>query len=135
MQLKDNEISELIRQRIEQFDTASTSYQEGTIVSVIDGIILIHGLYEVMQGEMLALPDKCYAIALNLERDSVSAVVLGLCPHLSEGMKVRCTGRILEVPVGPELLGRVVNALGTPIDGKGALNCTSFSPVESIAPG
>ncbi len=134
MQLNSTEISELIKQRIAQFDVVSEAHNEGTIVSVNDGIIRIHGLAEVMQGEMIALPGNRYAIALNLERDSVGAVVMGPYADLAEGMKVKCTGRILEVPV-QYLLGRVVNTLGQPIDGKGPVENDGFSPIEVIAPG
>jgi len=135
MQLNSTEISELIKQRIAQFNVVSEAHNEGTIVSVSDGIIRVHGLAEVMQGEMIALPGNRYAIALNLERDSVGAVVMGPYADLAEGMKVKCTGRILEVPVGRGLLGRVVNTLGAPIDGKGPIENDGFSPVEAIAPG
>ncbi|MXP67617.1 F0F1 ATP synthase subunit alpha [Pantoea sp. Aalb] len=135
MQLNSNEISELIKQRITQFNISSISYNEGTIISVSDGIIRIHGLTDVMQGEMIALPGNRYAIALNLERDLVGAVVMGSYTDLSESMNVKCTGRILEVPVGNKLLGRVVNTLGLPIDGKGVINHDGFSPIEVIAPG
>ena len=135
MQLNSTEISELIKKRIAQFDVVSESRNTGTIVSVSDGIIRIHGLSEVMQGEMIALPGNRYAMALNLERDSVGAVVMGPYADLAEGMEVQCTGRILEVPVGRGLLGRVVNTLGQPIDGKGEIENDGFSPVEVIAPG
>ena len=135
MQLNSTEISELIKKRIAQFNVESEARNTGTIVSVSDGIIRIHGLSEVMQGEMIALPGNCYAMALNLERDSVGAVVMGPYADLAEGMEVQCTGRILEVPVGRGLLGRVVNTLGQPIDGKGEIENDGFSPVEVIAPG
>ncbi|MFP3019356.1 MAG: F0F1 ATP synthase subunit alpha [Arsenophonus sp.] len=135
MKLNSTEISELIKQRINQLNLMSEAHYEGTIISVHDGIIHIHGLSEVMQGEMIALPGKRYAIALNLERDSVGAVVMGSYCDLVEGMKVKCTGRILEVPVGKKLLGRVVNTLGEPIDGKGCIEHDGFSVVEVIAPG
>ncbi|GGA65278.1 ATP synthase subunit alpha [Neiella marina] len=135
MQLNSTEISELIKQRIEKFDVVSEARNEGTIVSVSDGIIRIHGLADVMQGEMIELPGNRYAIALNLERDSVGAVVMGPYADLAEGVKVKSTGRILEVPVGRGLLGRVVNTLGEPIDGKGPIDNDGFSPVEVIAPG
>ncbi len=125
MQLNSTEISELIKQRIAQFNVVSEAHNEGTIVSVSDGIIRVHGLADVMQGEMIALPGNRYAIALNLERDSVGAVVMGPYADLAEGMKVKCTGRILEVPVGRGLLGRVVNTLGEPIDGKGSIETTA----------
>lgn len=111
MQLNSTEISELIKQRIAQFNVVSEAHNEGTIVSVSDGVIRIHGLADCMQGEMISLPGNRYAIALNLERDSVGAVVMGPYADLAEGMKVKCTGRILEVPVGRGLLGRVVNTL------------------------
>ena len=135
MQLNSTEISELIKKRIAQFNVASEAQSTGTIVSVSDGIIRIHGLSDVMQGEMIALPGNRYAMALNLERDSVGAVVMGPYADLAEGMEVQCTGRILEVPVGRGLLGRVVNTLGQPIDGKGEIENDGFSPVEVIAPG
>lgn len=135
MQLNSNEISELIRERIDNFNLESEARNEGTIVSVSDGIITIHGLADVMQGEMLELPDNRFALALNLERHSVGAVVMGPYADLSEGMKVKGTGRILEVPVGNGLLGRVVNTLGQPIDGKGIVSFERMDPVEVIAPG
>ncbi|MBW3783159.1 F0F1 ATP synthase subunit alpha [Aeromonas veronii] len=135
MQLNSTEIAELIKQRIAQFDVKSEARNEGTIVSVSDGIIRIHGLADAMQGEMIELPGNRYALALNLERDSVGAVVMGPYADLAEGMKVKGTGRILEVPVGRGLLGRVVNTLGQPIDGKGPVEHDGFSPVEVIAPG
>ena len=135
MQLNSTEIAELIKKRIEQFSVASEARNEGTIVGVTDGIIRIHGLADVMQGEMIELPGSRYAIALNLERDSVGAVVMGPYADLQEGVKVTSTGRILEVPVGRSLLGRVVNTLGAPIDGKGAIEADGFEPVEKIAPG
>ena len=135
MQLNSTEISDLIKQRIEQFEVVSEARNEGTIVAVSDGIIRIHGLADVMQGEMIELPGNRYAIALNLERDSVGAVVMGSYAGLAEGVKVKTTGRILEVPVGRGLLGRVVNTLGEPIDGKGPIEHDGFSPVEVIAPG
>ncbi len=135
MQLNSTEISELIKQRIEQFNVVSEARNEGTIVSVSDGIIRINGLADCMQGEMIELPNGNYAIALNLERDSVGAVVMGPYSDLAEGQKVKSTGRILEVPVGKGLLGRVVNTLGQPIDGKGPIENDGFSPIEVIAPG
>jgi len=135
MQLTSTDIAELIKKRLEQFEVVSEARNEGTIVGVTEGIIRIDGLADVMQGEMIELPGSLYAIALNLERDSVGAVVMGPYADLQEGLKVKSTGRILEVPVGPALLGRVVNTLGAPIDGKGAIEATSFEPVEKIAPG
>ena len=135
MQLNSTEIADLIKQRIEQFKVVTQSCDEGTIISVSDGIVRIHGLANVMQGEMLQFGDDLYGLALNLERDSVGAIVLGPYTHLSEGMKVRGTGRILSVPVGKGLLGRVVNTLGEPIDGKGPIVSDEFYPVEKIAPG
>ena len=135
MQLNPSEISELIKQRIADFQSEAEARTEGTIVSIADGIIRVHGLADVMQGEMLELPGDTFAVTLNLERDSVGAVVLGKYGHLSEGDTVRCTGRILEVPVGEALLGRVVNALGEPIDGKGPVNTKETQPIEKIAPG
>lgn len=135
MQLNSTEIADLIKKRIEQFKVVTEARDEGTIVSVNDGIVRIHGLSNVMQGEMLDFGDGLYGLALNLERDSVGAIVMGPYSHLSEGMKVRGTGRILEVPVGDALLGRVVNTLGEPIDGKGPIDKAAFYPVEKIAPG
>ncbi|TCO81220.1 ATP synthase F1 subcomplex alpha subunit [Plasticicumulans lactativorans] len=135
MQLNPSEISELIRSRIEKFEAVAEARTEGTIVSLTDGIARIHGLQDVMQGEMIEFPGEVFGLALNLERDSVGAVILGAYEGLSEGDKCHCTGRILEVPVGTELLGRVVNALGAPIDGKGPINAALSSPIEKVAPG
>ncbi len=135
MQLNSTEIAELIKKRIEQFKVVKEAHDEGTIVSVNDGIVRIHGLANVMQGEMLDFGEGLYGLALNLERDSVGAIVMGPYSHLSEGMKVSSTGRILQVPVGNNLLGRVVNTLGEPIDGKGPIEHAEFYPVEKIAPG
>ena len=135
MQLNSTEIADLIKKRIEQFKVVTEARDEGTIVSVNDGIVRIHGLSNVMQGEMLDFGEGLYGLALNLERDSVGAIVMGPYSHLSEDMKVRGTGRILEVPVGDALLGRVVNTLGEPIDGKGPIEKATFYPVEKIAPG
>src|SRR5690349_23336493 len=133
--LNPSEISELIKSRIEQFKLGAEARNEGTIISVSDGIVRIHGLADVMQGEMIELPGNAYALALNLERDSVGAVVLGEFQHLKDGDTAKTTGRILEVPVGPELLGRVVDALGNPIDGKGPIAAKKTSPIEKVAPG
>jgi F-type H+-transporting ATPase subunit alpha len=133
--LNPSEISELIKQRIEQFKLGAEARNEGTLISVSDGIVRIHGLDDVMQGEMIELPGDTFALALNLERDSVGAVVLGDYQHLREGDRVKTTGRILEVPVGEALLGRVVNALGQPIDGRGTIAATATSPIEKVAPG
>jgi F-type H+-transporting ATPase subunit alpha len=135
MQLNSTEISDLIKQRIAKFEAVSEARNEGTIVSVSDGIIRINGLADCMQGEMIELPNGSFAMALNLERDSVGAVVMGPYTDLKEGQKVKSTGRILEVPVGKGLLGRVVNILGEPIDGKGPIENDGYSPIEVIAPG
>ncbi|WEN40591.1 ATP synthase subunit alpha [Thauera sp. GDN1] len=135
MQLNPSEISGLIKSRIQNLQLAATSRNEGTVVSVTDGITRIHGLTDVMQGEMLEFPGNTYGMALNLERDSVGAVVLGEYEHITEGDTVKATGRILEVPVGPELVGRVVNALGQPIDGKGPINAKLTDKIEKVAPG
>jgi len=134
-QLNPSEISDIIKKRIEQLDISSQARNEGTILSVSDGIVRIHGLADVMYGEMLEFPEGVYGMALNLEQDSVGAVILGDYLNLAEGMTVKCTGRILEVPVGPELLGRVVNTLGAPIDGKGEINAQATDAVEKVAPG
>jgi F-type H+-transporting ATPase subunit alpha len=134
-QLNPSEISELIKDRIKNFDTSAEARTEGTVVSLTDGIARIHGLAEAMSGEMLEFPGDVYGLALNLEQDSVGAVVLGAYEHISEGDTVKCTGRILEVPVGEELLGRVVNSLGKPIDGKGPIESSLTAPIEKVAPG
>ena len=135
MQLNPSEISELIKSRIQGLATTAESRTQGTVTSVTDGICRVHGLADVMQGEMLEFPQNTFGLALNLERDSVGAVVLGAYEHISEGNSVKCTGRILEVPVGEALIGRVVNALGLPIDGKGPIAARESSPIEKIAPG
>ncbi len=134
-QLNPSEISEIIKQRIDQLDVSSEARNEGTIVSVADGIIRIHGLTDVMFGEMIEFDHGVYGMALNLERDSVGAVILGDYKSLAEGQTCRCTGRILEVPVGPELQGRVVDALGNSIDGKGPVNAALTDALEKVAPG
>jgi F-type H+-transporting ATPase subunit alpha len=135
MQLNPSEISELIKSRISGVGVDTEVRNQGTVISVTDGICRIHGLSGVMQGEMLEFPNNTFGLALNLERDSVGAVVLGEYEHISECDPVKCTGRILEVPVGPELLGRVVNALGQPIDGKGPVNAKESDIIEKVAPG
>lgn len=135
MQLSPSEISELIKKKIQDYDLKAEARSEGTIVSLTDGIVRIHGLTDALQGEMLEFPGNSFGMALNLERDSVGAVVLGPYEHLSEGDAVKCTGRVLEVPVGTELPGRIVNALGVPIDGKGPLNTTQTDRIEKVAPG
>ena len=135
MQLNPSEISELIKSKIQNLQGASEVRTQGTVVSVTDGICRVHGLQDVMQGEMLEFPGNTFGMALNLERDSVGAVVLGEYEHISEGDIVKTTGRILEVPVGTELLGRVVNSLGQPIDGKGPLNNKTSDKIEKVAPG
>ncbi|MCY3621007.1 MAG: F0F1 ATP synthase subunit alpha [Gammaproteobacteria bacterium] len=134
-QLNPAEITDIIRGRIENLDVSAQAANEGTIVSVSDGIVRVHGLAEAQYGEMIEFTGGLFGMALNLERDSVGCVVLGDYESLSEGMTARCTKRILEVPTGPELLGRVVDALGNPIDGKGPINASSSSPVEKVAPG
>jgi F-type H+-transporting ATPase subunit alpha len=134
-QLNPSEISEIIKQRIDQLDVSVEARNEGTVVSVTDGIIRIHGLADVMYGEMIEFEGGIYGMALNLERDSVGAVILGDYKSLAEGQTCRCTGRILEVPVGPELQGRVVDALGIPIDGKGPINAALTDALEKVAPG
>jgi len=135
MQLNPSEISELIKERIKDFDAGAEARTEGTVVSLTDGICRIHGLADAMQGEMLEFPNDTFGLALNLEQDSVGAVVLGDYEHIVEGDTVKCTGRILEVPTGPGLLGRVVDSLGEPIDGKGPIEAAARAPIESIAPG
>ena len=135
MQLNPSEISDLIQSRIENFDAKTEASTEGTVVSLADGIALIHGLSNAMSGEMLEFPGNIFGMALNLERDAVGAVILGDYKNISEGDKVKCTGRILEVPVGDALLGRVVDSLGNPIDGKGPIDAKETSPIEKIAPG
>jgi F-type H+-transporting ATPase subunit alpha len=135
MAIKATEISDLIRQRIEDFKSVTEARNVGSIVSVTDGITRIHGLADACYGEMLEFPGNTFGLALNLEQDSVGAVVLGEYKHLTEGDTVKTTGRILEVPVGPGLLGRVVDALGLPLDGKGPVKATRTAPIERVAPG
>jgi len=135
MSIKASEISELIKARISQFDAAAEARNVGTVVSVTDGIVRIHGLADVRYGEMIEFPQNTFGLALNLEQDSVGAVVLGDYEHIVEGDQVRTTGRILEVPVGPEMLGRVVDPLGNPIDGKGPIKASAKAPIERVAPG
>ena len=135
MQLSTSEISELIKNRIKDFSISSEARTQGTVVSVTDGIVRIHGLSNVMSGEMIEFPNNTFGLALNLERDSVGAVILGDYEHISEGDICKCTGKILEVPVGPELIGRVVDALGNPIDGKGPVKTKETDKLEKVAPG
>lgn len=135
MALKASEISQLIKERIENFEASAEARDVGTIIAVTDGIVRIHGLADARYGEMLEFPQKTFGLALNLEQDSVGAVILGDYKHISEGDTVKTTGRILEVPVGEALLGRVVDSLGKPIDGKGPIESDQFSPIEKVAPG
>ncbi len=135
MQLNPSEISDLIKAKLEKFEALPEARTQGTVVSLTDGIARVHGLSDVMQGEMLEFPGNTFGLALNLERDSVGAVIMGPYEHISEGDSVKCTGRILEVPVGEELVGRVVNALGIPIDGRGPVKTAQTSPIEKVAPG
>ena len=135
MNLNPSEISELIKAKIANLDVGSEVRTQGTVVSVTDGICRVHGLADVMQGEMLEFPGNTFGLALNLERDSVGAVILGTYEHISEGDIVKSTGRILSVPVGRELIGRVVNALGEPVDGKGPINAKETDVIEKVAPG
>ncbi|MCH6548339.1 MAG: F0F1 ATP synthase subunit alpha [Proteobacteria bacterium] len=135
MALKASEISQLIKERIENFEASAEARDVGTIIGVTDGIVRIHGLADARYGEMLEFSQNTYGLALNLEQDSVGAVVLGDYKHISEGDTVKTTGRILEVPVGEALLGRVVDSLGNPIDGKGPVEASQFSPIEKVAPG
>ncbi len=135
MQLNPSEISELIKSRIEKFDLKSEAHNEGTVTAVTDGIVQIHGLADAMSYEMLEFPGNTYGLALNLERDTVGAVVLGDYKHITEGDSVKCTGKVLEVPIGAELLGRVVDTLGNPLDGKGPVETSQTAAMEQIAPG
>jgi F-type H+/Na+-transporting ATPase subunit alpha len=135
MSIKASEISELIKARIADFAPSAQARNVGQVISVTDGIVRIHGLADVRYGEMIEFPQNSFGLALNLERDSVGAVVLGEYQHISEGDTVKTTGRILEVPVGPQLLGRVVDALGNPIDGKGPITGARQAPIERVAPG
>ncbi|NLG75629.1 MAG: F0F1 ATP synthase subunit alpha, partial [Xanthomonadaceae bacterium] len=135
MAIKASEISDLIKARIEKFESAAEERNVGTVVTVTDGIVRIHGLADAKYGEMLEFPGGSIGLALNLEQDSVGAVVLGEYKHIGEGDTVKTTGRILEVPVGEGLLGRVVDSLGNPIDGKGPINAARHAPVERVAPG
>ncbi len=135
MSIKASEISDLIKNRIAKFSAATEDRNVGTVVTVTDGIVRVHGLADVKYGEMLEFPGGSFGLALNLEQDSVGSVVLGEYKHIAEGDTVKTTGRILEVPVGEGLLGRVVDALGNPIDGKGPINATRQAPIERVAPG
>jgi len=135
MALKASEISQLIKERIENFEASAEARDVGTVIGVTDGIVRVHGLTDARYGEMLEFPQNTFGMALNLERDSVGAVILGDYKHISEGDTVKTTGRILEVPIGTALLGRVVDALGTPIDGKGPIDTDLTSPIEKVAPG
>ena len=135
MALKASEISQLIKERIENFESAAEARDVGTVIGVTDGIVRVHGLADARYGEMLEFPQNTFGLALNLERDSVGSVVLGDYKHISEGDTVKTTGRILEVPIGEELLGRVVDSLGQPIDGKGPVNAKATAPIEKVAPG
>src|SRR6186997_2110896 len=130
MQLNPSEISELIKTRIQNLGGTVEARTQGTVISVTDGICRVHGLSDVMQGEMLEFPQNTFGLALNLERDSVGAVVLGAYEHITEGDVVKTTGRILEVPVGRELIGRVLDALGQPIDGKGPVTAKETDVIE-----
>src|SRR6187455_1507224 len=135
MQINPSEISELIKSKIQNLQVAADTRNQGTVVTVTDGICRVHGLSDVMQGEMLEFPQNTFGLALNLERDSVGSVILGEYEHITEGDTVKCTGKILSVPIGPELLGRVVNSLGAPIDGKGPINAKLTDVIEKVAPG
>ena len=135
MALKASEISKLIKERIENFEATAEARDVGTVIAVTDGIVRIHGLTDARYGEMLEFPGNTFGMALNLEQDSVGAVVLGDYKHISEGATVKTTGRILEVPIGDALLGRVVEALGKPIDGKGPIDSKESAPIEKVAPG
>src|SRR3989344_4627033 len=135
MQLNPSEISSLIKSRIEKFESAAEPHTVGTAAALTDGICRVRGLADVMQGEMIEFPGNTFGLALNLERDSVGAVIMGEYKHITEGDNVKTTGRSMEVPVGRELIGRVVNALGQPIDGRGPIKTTQTAPIEKIAPG
>ncbi|MEE8427320.1 MAG: F0F1 ATP synthase subunit alpha, partial [Woeseiaceae bacterium] len=135
MALKASEISKLIKERIRNFEATAEARDVGTVIAVTDGIVRIHGLTDACYGEMLEFPENTFGMALNLERDSVGAVVLGDYKHISEGDTVKTTGRILEVPIGEALLGRVVDALGKPVDGKGPIDAHETAPIEKVAPG
>jgi F-type H+-transporting ATPase subunit alpha len=135
MALKASEISQLIKERIENFEAVAEARDVGTVIALTDGIVRIHGLADARYGEMLEFPEQTYGLALNLEQDSVGAVILGEYKHISEGDTVKTTGRILEVPVGEALLGRVVDSLGVPIDGKGPIAAAATAPIEKVAPG
>ncbi|WP_439509287.1 F0F1 ATP synthase subunit alpha [Marinimicrobium koreense] len=134
-QLNPSEISDIIKQRIDKLDVSAEARNQGTVVSVSDGIVRIHGLMDVMYGEMIEFEGGRFGMALNLERDSVGAVILGDYLGVAEGQTCKCTGRILEVPVGPELEGRVIDALGNPIDGKGPVDTKETDAIEKVAPG
>jgi len=135
MQLNAAEISDIIRTKIQGFGSSPELKSTGRVLSVFDGIARVYGLNDAMLGEMIEFPGEVFGLAFNLERDSVGIILLGDYGNISEGDTAKCTGRILEVPVGPELLGRVVNSLGQPIDGKGQIDAKLASPIEKIAPG
>lgn len=135
MQLNASEISDLIKKQIEGFDFSVEAKTQGIVISVSDGIVRIHGLNDVQFGEMLEFPNNTYGMALNLEQDSVGAVILGDYKHISQGDTVKCTGKVMEIPVGEVLLGRVVNPLGKSIEGKGEIVAKESRPLEVMAPG
>ena len=135
MTINPTEISDIIKDKINKLDTKTQSHNQGTVISLTDGIARIYGITDALQGEMLEFPNNIFGLALNLERDSVGAVILGDYKSISEGDTVKCTGKILEVPVGEALLGRVVNSLGEPIDNAGEIKSDLSSPIEKIAPG
>jgi F-type H+-transporting ATPase subunit alpha len=135
MAIKASEISDLIKSRIEKFQSVTDARNVGTVITVTDGICRLHGLADARYGEMLEFPGSTFGLALNLEQDSVGAVVLGEYKHITEGATVKTTGRIVEVPVGPALLGRVVDSLGNPLDGKGPVSTSESAPIERVAPG
>src|ERR1039458_9158041 len=134
-QIRADEITSILRQEIENYERAIDVTETGSVISVGDGIARIHGLERVMAGELIEFPHDVAGIAMNLDEDQVGAVLLGDFAEIKEGDEVRRTGRIMSVPVGEALIGRVVDALGKPIDGKGPILTTVFNPVERLAPG
>ena len=135
MDIRAEEISKIIRDQIGSYAVAVDVAEVGTVISLGDGIARVHGIERAMAGEMIEFPHGVFGIALNLEEDSVGAVLLGDYTEIKEGDQVKRTGRIISVPVGEEMLGRVVNALGQPIDGKGPIQSKQFLPIERLAPG
>ena len=135
MQIRAEEISEIIKKQIKEYSKEVNISETGTVLSVGDGISRIYGLENAMAGELIEFPDEIYGMVLNLEEDNVGVAILGEDVHIKEGDTVKRTNRITEVPVGDSLVGRVINAIGQPLDGKGSIETKEFRPIEQTAPG